>query len=124
MRLPKLHTLSLTQTNLPTPTGRQDRRVGNARPPCLHIEPGRSYRVAVDLLSEMPDVLEAIGPTRLPHDTVLRTWFARIPTTTWRAFLSTSAEKRTGHGAIDLTSFDRDQPSRHYATCTHYRVRR
>jgi IS5 family transposase len=89
----------------------------------LHIEPGRSYRVAVDLLSEMPDVLEAIGLTRLPHDTVLRTWFARIPTTTWRAFLSTSAEKRTGHGAIDSTSFDRDQPSRHYATCTHYRVR-
>ncbi len=48
----------------------------------LRIELGKSYRVAVDLLSEMPGVLEEIGLTRLPHYTVLRTWFARIPTAT------------------------------------------
>mgnify|MGYP006876372764 CR=1 FL=1 len=53
----------------------------------LRIELGKSYRVAVDLLSEMPGVLEEIGLTRLPHYTVLRTWFERIPTKTWRAFL-------------------------------------
>jgi IS5 family transposase len=34
-----------------------------------------------------------------------------------------SAEKRTGHGSIDATGFDRDQPSRHYANRTDYRVR-
>ncbi len=53
----------------------------------LRIELGKSYRVAVELLSEMPGVLEEIGLARLPHYTVLRTWFERIPTTTWRAFL-------------------------------------
>lgn len=77
----------------------------------LRIELGKSYRVAVDLLSEMPGVLDEIGLTRLPHYTVLRTWFERIPTETWRAFLGASAEKRTGHAAIDSTGFDRDQPS-------------
>ena len=89
----------------------------------LRIELGKSYPVAVDLLSEMPGVLEKIGLTRLPHYTVLRTWFERILTATWRAFLGASAEKRTGHAAIDSTGFDRDQPSRHYANRTNYRVR-
>jgi len=42
---------------------------------------------------------------------------------TWRAFLGRSAEKRTGHAAIDAAGFDRDQPSRHYAKRTSYRVR-
>jgi hypothetical protein len=53
----------------------------------LSIELDKSYRVAVDLLSEMPGVLEEIGLTLLPHYTVPRTWFARIPIKTWRAFL-------------------------------------
>jgi hypothetical protein len=35
----------------------------------LRIELGKSYRVAVDLLSEMPGVLEQTGLTRLPHYT-------------------------------------------------------
>jgi hypothetical protein len=36
----------------------------------LRIELGKSYRVTVDLLSEMPGVLDEIGLTRLPHYTV------------------------------------------------------
>lgn len=31
-------------------------------------------------------------------------------------------ENRSGHAAIDATGFDRDQPSRRYATRSHYRV--
>ncbi len=89
----------------------------------LRSELGKSYRVEVDLLPEMPGVLEEIGLTRLPHYTVLRTWFEQIPTATWRAFLGASAEKRTGHAAIDSTGFDHDQPNRHYANRTNYRVR-
>ena len=89
----------------------------------LHIELGKSYRGTIDLLSEMPGILEEISLTRLPHYTVLRTWFWRISMKTWRAFLGRSAEKRTGHSAIDATGFDRDQPSRHYANRTSYRVR-
>jgi hypothetical protein len=47
-------------------------------PQVLRIELAKSYRVAVDLLSEMPGVLDEIGLTRFPHYTVLRTWFERI----------------------------------------------
>lgn len=89
----------------------------------LRIEFGKSYRVTLDWLGEMPGVLEELELTRLPHFTVFRRWFARISTKTWRAFLGVSAEKRTGHAALDSTRFDRDQPSRHYANQTHYHVR-
>ena len=37
----------------------------------LRIELSKSYRQTVDLLSEMPDLPEEIGPTRLPYFTVL-----------------------------------------------------
>ena len=53
----------------------------------FRIERAKSYRVTLDLLSEMHSMLEGIGLKRLPHYTVLRNWFARIPTKTWRAFL-------------------------------------
>lgn len=71
----------------------------------------------------MPGVLKEIGLMWLPHYTALRTWFTRIPTNTWRAFLSRRAEKRTGHAAIDSTGFDRDHPSRHYSNHTNYHIR-
>ena len=89
----------------------------------LRIKLDKSYRGTVDLLSEMPGLLEEIRLTRLPHYTALRTWFARISTATWRAFLGISAEKRTGHAALDSIGFDRDQPRRHYPNRTHSRVR-
>lgn len=88
----------------------------------LRVELSRSYRVAVDLLSEMLGVLNEIGLTRLLHYTVLRTWFERVPTEIWRALLSVSSEKRTGHASIGATDFDRNQLSRHYANRTGYRV--
>ena len=89
----------------------------------LRIEVGNSYRRTIDLLSEMPGILDEIGLTHLPHFTVLRDWFEQLTTETYRAFLGESAEKRTGRAAIDSNGFDRDQPSRHYATRAHYRVR-
>jgi IS5 family transposase len=89
----------------------------------LRIELGKSYRVTLDLLSEMPGLLDEIGLTRLPHFTAFRNTFATIPIDHWRAFLGRSAEKRSGHAAVDATGFDRDQPSRHYAQRAHYNVR-
>jgi hypothetical protein len=89
----------------------------------LRVELGKSYRQTIDLLSEMPGILDEIGLTRLPHYTVLRDWFEKLPMETYRAFLGESAEKRTGHAAIDSTGFDRDHPSRYYAQRAHYRVR-
>ena len=89
----------------------------------LRIELGKSYRQKIDLLSEMPGILVEIGLIHHPHFSVLRDWFEQISMKTYRAFLGESAEKRTGHAAIDSTGFDRDQPSRHYAQRAHYRVR-
>jgi len=90
----------------------------------LHIEPGRSYRVAVDLLSEMPDVLEAIGPHtasprhRPPH--VVRTDSDHDVACVSQHLRRETHRPRRHRSRL---CFDRDQPSRHYATCTHYRVR-
>ena len=53
----------------------------------LRIELGKSYRQTIDLLSEMPGILDEIGLTRLPHFSVLRDRFERIPMETYRAFL-------------------------------------
>ena len=53
----------------------------------LRIELGKSYRQTIDLLSEMPGILEEIGLTRLPYFTVLRDWFETISVETYRAFL-------------------------------------
>jgi hypothetical protein len=39
------------------------------------------------------------------------------------ASLDASVEKRTGYTAVDAIGFDRDQPSRHYSTYSHYCVR-
>ena len=69
----------------------------------LRIELSKSYRVTFDWLSEIPGILNEIGLTRLPRYTVFHDWFARISITIWRAFLGTSAEKHTGHAAIDST---------------------
>jgi len=38
----------------------------------LRIELGKSYRSTVDLLSEMPGVLDEIGLSRLPHSLIRR----------------------------------------------------
>ncbi len=54
---------------------------------------------------------------------MLRDCFEKISTKTWCAFPRASAEKRTGHAAIDSTGFDRDHPSRYYAYRAHSLVR-
>lgn len=53
----------------------------------LRIELGKSYRQTIDLLSEMPGIFDEIGLTRLPHFTVLRDWFEKLPVEIYRAFL-------------------------------------
>jgi hypothetical protein len=59
----------------------------------------------------------------VPHFTVLRDLLDRLPTRLRRAFLRASAEKRTGHAAVDSTGFDRDQLSRYYVQRADYRDR-
>lgn len=65
---------------------------------------GKSYRQTIDILTEMPGICAEIGLTRLPHCTVFRDWFPKIPIKRYRAFLNASVEKRTGHAAIQPAS--------------------
>jgi len=44
----------------------------------LRIELGRSYRQAIDLLSEIPGILDEVGLLRPPHFTIFPDWFEKI----------------------------------------------
>ena len=61
---------------------------------CLRIYLEKSYREALDLLSEMPQILGEIGlePTDLPDHSTLVKWFDRIKTALWRVLLRLSAQ--------------------------------
>ncbi|XGI83984.1 IS5 family transposase [Halorutilales archaeon Cl-col2-1] len=93
---------------------------------CLRIYLEKSYREALDLLSEMPRILEEIGLEEddLPHHSTLVKAFDRIEMGVWRVLLRLSSElhDNTGHTAMDSTYFDRENASKHYCRRTNYRV--
>ena len=93
---------------------------------CLRVYLEKSYREALDLLSEMPHILGEIGlePADLPDHSTLVKWFDRIKTALWRVLLRLSAQlhEPSGHAAIDATFFDRENASKHYCRRTNYRV--
>ncbi|WP_284009196.1 MULTISPECIES: IS5 family transposase [Haloarcula] len=79
---------------------------------CLRVYLEKSYREALDLLSEMPQILGEIGldTADLPDHSTLIKWFDRIKTALWRVLLRLSAQlhEPSGHAAIDATFFDRE----------------
>ena len=93
---------------------------------CLRIYLGKSHREALDLLSEMPQILTEIGlePDDLPDHSTLVKWFDRITMAGWRVLLRLSAQEHEplGEVAIDTTYFDRENASKHYCRRTNYRV--
>jgi len=93
---------------------------------CLRVYLEKSYREALDLLSEMPHILGEIGleAADLPDHSTLVKWFDRIKTAMWRVLLRLSAQLHdlSGHAAIDATFFDRENASKHYCRRTNYRV--
>jgi len=93
---------------------------------CLRIYLEKSYREALDLLSEMPHILAEIGlePDELPHHSTLVKWFERLTMAVWRVLLRLSAQEHepSGEAAIDSTYFDRENASKHYCRRTNYRV--
>jgi len=93
---------------------------------CLRVYLEKSYREALDLLSEMPQILGEIGldAADLPDHSTLVKWFDRIKTALWRVLLRLSAQLHdpSGHAAIDATFFDRENASKHYCRRTNYRV--
>ncbi|MDQ2052644.1 IS5 family transposase [Natronolimnohabitans sp. A-GB9] len=93
---------------------------------CLRIYLEKSYREALDLLSEMPQILAEIGLEKadLPDHSTLVKAFDRIKMEVWRVLLRLSAQlhKPSGHAAMDATFFDRENASKHYCRRTNYRV--
>ena len=93
---------------------------------CLRIYLEKSYREALDLLSEMPQILAEIGLLKadLPDHSTLVKAFDRIKMAVWRVLLCLSAQlhESSGHAAMDATFFDRENASKHYCRRTSYRV--
>lgn len=94
---------------------------------CLRIYLEKSYREALDLLSEMPNILEEIGhdAAGLPDPSTLVKAFDRIEMAVWRVLLCLSAQEYepSGHAVIDLTFPDRETASTHYCRRTDDRVK-
>ena len=92
----------------------------------LRIYLGKSYREALDLLSEMPHILAEIGleADDLPHHSTLVKAFDRFKMEIWRVLLRLSAQLHdtADHTAMDATFFDRETASKHYCRRTNYRV--
>jgi len=93
---------------------------------CLRIYLEKSYREALDLLSEMPHILTEIGLEEddLPHHSTLVKAFDRFEMEIWRVLLRLSAQLHdtADHAAMDATFFDRETASKHYCRRTNYRV--
>ncbi len=93
---------------------------------CLRIYLEKSYREALDLLSEMPQILAEIGLKEgdLPYHSTLVKAFDRLEMKIWRVLLRLSAQLHdtADHAAIDATFFDRETAIKHYYRRTNYRV--
>jgi len=91
---------------------------------CLRIYLAKSYREALDLLSEMPHILGEIGldGADLPDHSTLVKAFDRLEMAVWRVLLRLSAQVHdpSGHAAMDATFFDREHASNHYCRRTNY----
>ncbi len=73
---------------------------------CLRIYLEKPYREALDLLSEMPQILAEIGLETgdLPHHSTLVKAFDRLQMAVWRVLLRLSAQLHDtfGHVAMDV----------------------
>jgi len=93
---------------------------------CLRIYLDTSYRMTIDLLKEMPQIIGEIGlkAADLPAPSTLCKAFDRIEMSVCRVLLRQSAQLHdlSEHAAIDATFYERDRASRHYCQRTNYRV--
>ena len=93
---------------------------------CLRIYLDVSYRMTIDLLTEMPQITGEIGlnAADLPAPSMLCKAFDRIEMTVCRVLLRQSAQLHnpSSHAALDATFYERDRASRHYCQRTNYRM--
>jgi len=95
---------------------------------CLRIYLDTSYRMTIDLLKEMPQIIGEIGleAADLPHPSTLCKAFDEMGMNVCRVLLRQSAQLHdpSKHGAIDATFYERSAASRHYCQRTSYRVQK
>jgi IS5 family transposase len=95
---------------------------------CLRIYLDTSYRMTIDLLKEMPQIIGEIGleTADLPHPSTLCKAFDRIEMSVCRVLLRQSAQLHdpSKHAAIDATFYERSAASRHYCQRISYRVQK
>ncbi|SEP31798.1 hypothetical protein SAMN04487948_1477 [Halogranum amylolyticum] len=95
---------------------------------CLRIYLDTSYRMTIDLLKEMPQIIGEIGldAADLPSPSTLCKAFDRFNMSVCRVLLRHSAQLHdpSKHGAVDATFYERDAASRHYCNRTNYRVQK
>ena len=93
---------------------------------CLRIYLDATYRMTIDLLKEMPQIVREIGlkAADLPAPSTLCKALDRIEMSLCRVLLRQSAQLHdpSEHAALDATFYDRDHASRHYCHRTNYRV--
>ncbi len=93
---------------------------------CLRIYLDTTYRMTIDLLKEMPQILREIGlnAADLPASSTLCKALDRIEMSLCRVLLRQSAQLHdpSEHAALDATFYDRDRASRHYCHRTNYRI--
>jgi len=85
---------------------------------CFRFEDGHSYRDTPNRLTDMTEICDALGlvPDDLPDFTTLNKSFDRLEIWVWRALLRVSVQQhpRSGHAALDSTSFNRQSASSYY----------
>ena len=95
---------------------------------CLRIYLDTTYRMTIDLLTEMPQITREIGlePVDLPHPSTLCLAFDSIKMDICRVLLRQSAQLHdTGElAALDATFFERSPASRKYCNRTDYEVKK
>ena len=93
---------------------------------CLRIYLDTSYRMTIDLLKEMPQIIREIGleAADLPAPSTLCKALDRIEMSLCRVLLRQSAQLHdpSEHAALDATFYERDRASRHYCHRTNYHV--
>jgi hypothetical protein len=92
----------------------------------LRILIERFYKMTIDLLKTMTQILDVIGiePGSYPHPSTLKKWLEKIRMNVWRVLLSHSAQLHdpSPDVAVDVTYYHRSPVSKHYFDRTNYCV--
>ena len=80
---------------------------------CLKVRIKQNYRDFCELLALMPEILELLGLSKVPHWTTLNKVFLRMQNSVLSILLHVDS---SGYASIDATGFDRYHASRHYTS--------